>query len=151
MNVINYLHTYLIPQLLDSIPRSVHNTKAIRYLKESILELFKDLPIKLRSGHPLYGRNCIIRNCGFHRGICRNVRRRWINGFQLYRFRFVKKKKWFVFLRRRRECRTHSIRRRSRSPTFVPSSFADIVSFLSQECAIDRVRPLHDHSRLTAN
>lgn len=39
MNVMNYLHAYLIPQLLDSIPRSVHNTKAIRYLtEESILD-----------------------------------------------------------------------------------------------------------------
>lgn len=33
-NVMNHLHAYLIPQLLDSIPRFIHNTKAVQYLTE---------------------------------------------------------------------------------------------------------------------
>lgn len=143
----NYLHTYLIPQLLDFIPKSTHKSYSTSY-KKIDPRLYIYSPRILRSEHLLYDKNCIIRNCDFHRGIYRNLRR-WVNGFQAC-FRFVEKKKRFIFLGCRREWMSNPFNPQTISPTLVPS-FADIVSFLSQECAIDRAavaRPLSPYGEL---
>lgn len=140
--VTSRLNTYLISQLLDFIPLIIQELRGIG----STLDC-SDLPIKLISkllGISYTGETdnrklrCPPRNMSKSSIIEQVVFNRAAITSNLH----VSRKKEIVY------CERYSIRKRSRSPSLVPPSFADIVGFLSQDCALLIVRPLSPYSDL---